>query len=101
MVSATLSEGFLVYSAFALLVVFTLSDARFWDDWMRQPAQRLERACIRPEIPRTSTFGKIGVSKLVELLYCFHLLAGRSNVIVYAVGCLCDFVHCGQMWQPK
>jgi len=40
----------------------------FWDDWMRQPSQRLERACIRPEIPRTSTFGKIGVSKFV--IFC-------------------------------
>ncbi|XP_064645733.1 alpha-1,3-mannosyl-glycoprotein 2-beta-N-acetylglucosaminyltransferase-like isoform X2 [Lineus longissimus] len=35
----------------------------FWDDWMRHPDQRQERACIRPEISRTSTFGKIGVSK--------------------------------------
>ena len=29
---------------------------------MRQPAQRKSRACIRPEISRTKTFGKIGVS---------------------------------------
>ena len=36
---------------------------RFWDDWMRHPDQRQERACIRPEISRTSTFGKVGVSK--------------------------------------
>lgn len=36
---------------------------RFWDDWIRQPQQRKERACIRPEISRTRTFGKIGVSK--------------------------------------
>jgi alpha-1,3-mannosyl-glycoprotein beta-1,2-N-acetylglucosaminyltransferase len=35
---------------------------RFWDDWMRQPAQRQGRACIRPEIGRTRTFGKVGVS---------------------------------------
>jgi len=34
----------------------------YWDDWMRQPAQRRSRACIRPEIGRTKTFGKIGVS---------------------------------------
>ncbi|XP_058058581.1 alpha-1,3-mannosyl-glycoprotein 2-beta-N-acetylglucosaminyltransferase [Anopheles bellator] len=34
----------------------------FWDDWIRQPEQRKERACIRPELPRTRTFGKIGVS---------------------------------------
>ena len=36
---------------------------RYWDDWMREPAQRLERACIRPEVSRTRTFGKKGVSK--------------------------------------
>lgn len=35
----------------------------FWDDWIRNPEQRLNRACIRPELPRSSTFGKIGVSK--------------------------------------
>lgn len=34
----------------------------YWDDWIRQPQQRKERACIRPEISRTRTFGKIGVS---------------------------------------
>ncbi|CAN7936964.1 unnamed protein product [Ixodes hexagonus] len=34
----------------------------FWDDWIRQPEQRKERACIRPEVSRTKTFGKIGVS---------------------------------------
>lgn len=35
----------------------------YWDDWMREPAQRKDRACIRPEISRTSTFGKNGVSQ--------------------------------------
>uniref|UniRef100_A0A6B2EET9 Alpha-1,3-mannosyl-glycoprotein 2-beta-N-acetylglucosaminyltransferase n=1 Tax=Phlebotomus kandelakii TaxID=1109342 RepID=A0A6B2EET9_9DIPT len=34
----------------------------FWDDWIRHPEQRKERSCIRPEISRTRTFGKIGVS---------------------------------------
>lgn len=37
--------------------------ATFWDDWMRHQDQRKDRQCIRPEICRTSTFGKIGVSK--------------------------------------
>ena len=37
----------------------------FWDDWIREPAQRRNRACIRPELSRTKTFGKKGVSKLV------------------------------------
>ncbi|KAK5892085.1 alpha-1,3-mannosyl-glycoprotein 2-beta-N-acetylglucosaminyltransferase a [Pseudochaenichthys georgianus] len=36
--------------------------ASFWDDWMRQPEQRRGRACIRPEISRTLTFGRKGVS---------------------------------------
>lgn len=35
----------------------------FWDDWMRHPDQRHDRACIHPEISRTSTFGRQGVSK--------------------------------------
>ena len=35
----------------------------YWDDWMREHEQRRERACIRPEVSRTRTFGKIGVSK--------------------------------------
>lgn len=35
----------------------------FWDDWIRNPEQRNNRACIRPELPRTRTFGKVGVSK--------------------------------------
>lgn len=35
----------------------------FWDDWMREPAQRKDRACIRPEICRTKTFGRVGVSQ--------------------------------------
>jgi len=43
----------------------------YWDDWMRQPAQRKGRACIRPEVGRTKTFGKIGVSN--GLFYEKHL----------------------------
>lgn len=44
----------------------------FWDDWMRDPAQRQGRACIRPEISRTgiSFRGKKGVSK-----YAFSYLS--------------------------
>ncbi|XP_028836910.1 alpha-1,3-mannosyl-glycoprotein 2-beta-N-acetylglucosaminyltransferase a [Denticeps clupeoides] len=36
--------------------------AAFWDDWMRQPQQRRDRSCVRPEISRTLTFGRKGVS---------------------------------------
>ncbi|CAJ0937898.1 unnamed protein product [Ranitomeya imitator] len=35
----------------------------FWDDWVRRPEQRLGRACVRPELPRTRTFGRKGVSQ--------------------------------------
>ncbi|KAM9310176.1 alpha-1,3-mannosyl-glycoprotein 2-beta-N-acetylglucosaminyltransferase a [Pholidichthys leucotaenia] len=36
--------------------------ASFWDDWIRQPEQRHGRACVRPEVSRTLTFGRQGVS---------------------------------------
>jgi len=35
----------------------------FWDDWIREPENRKGRACIRPEISRSKTFGRVGVSK--------------------------------------
>ncbi|XP_077534489.1 alpha-1,3-mannosyl-glycoprotein 2-beta-N-acetylglucosaminyltransferase-like [Haemaphysalis longicornis] len=35
----------------------------FWDDWIRQPDQRRNRACVRPEVSRTRTFGRKGVSE--------------------------------------
>lgn len=35
----------------------------FWDDWMREPEQRKNRSCIHPEISRSKTFGRTGVSK--------------------------------------
>lgn len=36
----------------------------FWDDWLRRPEIRKDRACIRPEVSRTamSYNGKVGVS---------------------------------------
>lgn len=43
----------------------------YWDDWMRHPDQRKGRSCIRPELSRTKTFGKIGVSN--GLFYEKHL----------------------------
>lgn len=36
--------------------------AAFWDEYMRRPEVRRGRACIQPEISRSSTFGRIGVS---------------------------------------
>ena len=35
----------------------------YWDDWMRGAKVRKGRSCIRPEVSRTHTFGKVGVSK--------------------------------------
>eukprot|EP00730_Choanoeca_flexa_P018733 TRINITY_DN9126_c0_g1_i3.p1 TRINITY_DN9126_c0_g1~~TRINITY_DN9126_c0_g1_i3.p1 ORF type:complete len:499 (+),score=96.07 TRINITY_DN9126_c0_g1_i3:95-1591(+) len=37
--------------------------ASFWDDWVRDNRQRRDRSCIRPEVSRSRTFGKVGVSK--------------------------------------
>lgn len=34
----------------------------YWDDWLREPPQRMNRDCIRPEISRTYTFGERGSS---------------------------------------
>ena len=34
----------------------------FWDDWLREPAQRKGRATIRPEVSRSYTFGSKGTS---------------------------------------
>ncbi|GFS10954.1 alpha-1,3-mannosyl-glycoprotein 2-beta-N-acetylglucosaminyltransferase [Elysia marginata] len=51
----------------------------FWDDWMRHPDQRKGRQCIRPEICRTSTFGKKGVSK--GLFFEKHLKFIQHNTV--------------------
>ncbi|CAD5234207.1 unnamed protein product [Bursaphelenchus xylophilus] len=47
--------------------------AGFWDDWIRDPARRKDRQCIRPEISRTAMtdFGKKGAS---EGLFFNHYL---------------------------
>lgn len=49
----------------------------YWDDWIRHPEQRKNRACIRPELSRTRTFGKIGVSN--GLFYEKHLKFIKLN----------------------
>jgi alpha-1,3-mannosyl-glycoprotein beta-1,2-N-acetylglucosaminyltransferase len=36
--------------------------ASYWDDWLRKSEQRNGRSCIRPEISRSQTFGKVGIS---------------------------------------
>ncbi|XP_040571917.1 alpha-1,3-mannosyl-glycoprotein 2-beta-N-acetylglucosaminyltransferase isoform X1 [Lepeophtheirus salmonis] len=50
----------------------------YWDDWMRHPDQRKGRSCIRPEISRTKTFGKIGVSN--GLFFDKHLKYIQLNL---------------------
>jgi len=35
----------------------------FWDDWLREAAQRRNRSCIRPEMNRVYTFGSSGSSE--------------------------------------
>ena len=34
----------------------------YWDDWLREPPQRKNRVTLRPEISRSFTFGRRGVS---------------------------------------
>lgn len=34
----------------------------YWDDWLREPRNRLGRQVIRPEVSRTFHFGRVGVS---------------------------------------
>ncbi|KAL0809620.1 hypothetical protein ABMA28_011150 [Loxostege sticticalis] len=50
----------------------------FFDDWLRDPQNTGGRSCIRPEVSRTFTFGKIGVSK--GLFYDMHLRAMQLNM---------------------
>lgn len=45
------------------LELYTKWPRAYWDDWIRDPLQRKGRACVRPELSRTRTFGKTGVSK--------------------------------------
>ena len=35
----------------------------YWDDWLREPAQRQGRHILRPEVSRSRTFGRVGVSR--------------------------------------
>ncbi|XP_052743154.1 alpha-1,3-mannosyl-glycoprotein 2-beta-N-acetylglucosaminyltransferase [Bicyclus anynana] len=50
----------------------------FFDDWLRDPQNTQGRACIRPEISRTYSFGKIGVSK--GLFFDMHLRYMQLNM---------------------
>ncbi|XP_034838495.1 alpha-1,3-mannosyl-glycoprotein 2-beta-N-acetylglucosaminyltransferase [Maniola hyperantus] len=50
----------------------------FFDDWLRDPVNTQGRACIRPEVSRTYSFGKIGVSK--GLFFDMHLRYMQLNM---------------------
>jgi alpha-1,3-mannosyl-glycoprotein beta-1,2-N-acetylglucosaminyltransferase len=52
----------------------------YWDDWLREPEQRKNRDCIRPEISRTFTFGKEGSS--MGQFYEKHLANIKLNSVV-------------------
>ena len=48
----------------------------YWDDWLREPKQRLDRHIIRPEVCRTFHFGTRGVS---NAQYSSYLNAIKLN----------------------
>ncbi|XP_032525350.2 alpha-1,3-mannosyl-glycoprotein 2-beta-N-acetylglucosaminyltransferase [Danaus plexippus] len=50
----------------------------FFDDWLRDPENTQGRACIRPEVSRTYSFGKVGVSK--GLFFDMHLRYMQLNM---------------------
>ncbi|WKX89943.1 hypothetical protein Q1695_009075 [Nippostrongylus brasiliensis] len=58
--------------------------AGFWDDWLREPENRKDRQCIRPEISRTkmTSFGKLGASK--GLFFNKHLARVILNDVYVA-----------------
>ncbi|XP_007954612.1 LOW QUALITY PROTEIN: alpha-1,3-mannosyl-glycoprotein 2-beta-N-acetylglucosaminyltransferase-like [Orycteropus afer afer] len=49
----------------------------FWDDWIRRPEQRQGQACVQPEISRTITFSRKGVSH--EQFFDQHLKFIKLN----------------------
>ena len=58
----------------------------FWDDWLREPAQRKGRSCIFPEINRAYTFGSVGTSAGQFFdQYLKHIRLNTDNVDWQAV----------------
>ncbi|KAG5896439.1 hypothetical protein JTB14_022518 [Gonioctena quinquepunctata] len=60
------------------LELYTKWPRAYWDDWIRDPLQRRDRSCIRPEVSRTRTFGKAGVSN--GMFFEKHLKFIKLNV---------------------
>lgn len=54
----------------------------YWDDWMREEAQRRGRDSIRPEISRTTTFGEDGATAEAATyeLYWKKMIKNTENV---------------------
>ena len=52
----------------------------YWDDWLREPQQRKNRATIRPEVSRSFTFGEQGVSQ--SMFYSRYLANIKLNDVV-------------------
>lgn len=48
----------------------------YWDDWLREPAQRQGRNILRPEVSRSRTFGEKGVSRA----QFFHKYLGNIHL---------------------
>uniref|UniRef100_A0A5K3FL46 Alpha-1,3-mannosyl-glycoprotein 2-beta-N-acetylglucosaminyltransferase n=1 Tax=Mesocestoides corti TaxID=53468 RepID=A0A5K3FL46_MESCO len=57
--------------------------AAFWDDFMRTKEVRRGRACIRPEVSRTYTFGRSGVSngQFYDTYLRFNYLNDKPTVL--------------------
>lgn len=54
--------------------------AAYWDDWLREPAQRQNRHTIRPEVCRTLHFGVHGVSNSQFNEYLQSIRLSTANV---------------------
>jgi alpha-1,3-mannosyl-glycoprotein beta-1,2-N-acetylglucosaminyltransferase len=50
----------------------------YWDDWLREPAQRRNRQVLRPEVTRTVTFGSSGSS--MGQFYMQYLAPMQLNI---------------------
>jgi len=51
---------------------------------MREPEQRKGRVCIRPEVSRTKTFGKIGVSSGLYFTQHLQYIVLNSNAVDFS-----------------
>ncbi|KAF5398349.1 Alpha-1 3-mannosyl-glycoprotein beta-1 2-N-acetylglucosaminyltransferase [Paragonimus heterotremus] len=67
--------GWMLLRQFWLEIVKDWPDI-YWDEYLRKPYVRQNRSCLRPELGRTTTFGRVGVSSgqyFKEYLRTMHL----------------------------